>query len=211
VGRVAAHLRGRSLRARSKEISACSISTAQPRAAFRRGATEGGEAGLPGRWDLSALVRGCGLRDRLGRVTEIERVLWALEAAGVRYLVVGGVAVVLHGPPRFTADLDLAIALDPDNVRAAFAALATLGYGPRVPVSPEVFADARERRRLVEEEGMVVLSFASSELRALSSRSPRWTSSRLRPSPSRTSTAGPTGSSRESVATWERGWPRYPT
>jgi len=97
-------------------------------------------------------------------VTEIERALWALEAAGVRYLVVGGVAVVLHGPPRFTADLDLAIALDPDNVPAAFAAPATLGYAPRVRVSPEGFADARERRRLVEEEAMVVLSFASADL-----------------------------------------------
>jgi len=97
-------------------------------------------------------------------VTEIERVLRALEAAGVRYLVVGGVAVVLHGHPRFTADLDLAIALDAANVQAAFAALGTLGYRPRVPVTAELFADRAERDRLVSEKGMTVLSFASPAL-----------------------------------------------
>lgn len=97
-------------------------------------------------------------------MTEIERVLRALETAGVRYLVVGGVAVVLHGHPRFTADLDLAVALEPANVRAAFTALATLGYRPRVPVSAEMFADPEQRRRLVVEKGMTVLSFASPEL-----------------------------------------------
>jgi hypothetical protein len=45
----------------------------------------------------------------------------ALGQAQARYLVVGGVAVVLHGHPRFTADLDLVVALDPDNVRRVFA------------------------------------------------------------------------------------------
>ena len=104
------------------------------------------------------------MRGTLRRVTEIERVLQALEAAGVRYLVVGGVAVVLHGHPRFTADLDLAIALAPSNVHAAFSALASLGYRPRVPVSAEIFADAVARQRLVEEKGMTVLSFASPAL-----------------------------------------------
>lgn len=97
-------------------------------------------------------------------MTEIERVLRALETAGVRYLVVGGVAVVLHGHPRFTADLDLAIALDPANVHAAFGALSTLGYRPRVPVSADVFADPAARGRLVAEKGMTVLSFASPAL-----------------------------------------------
>ncbi len=97
-------------------------------------------------------------------MTEIERVLHALEAARVRYLVVGGVAVVLHGHPRLTADLDLALALDTQNVRAAFAALAGLGYRPRVPVTADSFADADERARLVREKGMTVPSLFSPNL-----------------------------------------------
>lgn len=97
-------------------------------------------------------------------MTEIERVLRALEGAGVRYLVVGGVAVVLHGHPRFTADLDLALALEPANISAGFTALGELGYRPRVPVSLEVFSDPDRRQRLVAEKGMTVLSFSSPEL-----------------------------------------------
>ena len=42
-------------------------------------------------------------------VGAIEQVLSALNASRVRYLVVGGVAVVLHGHLRATADLDLSI------------------------------------------------------------------------------------------------------
>ena len=49
----------------------------------------------------------------------IERVLAALNAAEVRYLVVGGVAVVLHGYLRTTADLDLVVELETDNVLRA--------------------------------------------------------------------------------------------
>lgn len=42
---------------------------------------------------------------------EIEQVSEALNRARVRYLVVGGVAVALHGYLRTTADLDLVVQL----------------------------------------------------------------------------------------------------
>lgn len=95
---------------------------------------------------------------------DLERIFAALEAARVRYLVVGGVAVVLHGHPRLTADLDLVLALDAENIRAASEALASLGYRPRAPVSLEAFADAEMRRVWIEEKGLTVLSLASPEL-----------------------------------------------
>lgn len=41
----------------------------------------------------------------------IESVLKALNDSGVRYLVVGGIAVVMHGHLRTTADLDLVVDL----------------------------------------------------------------------------------------------------
>ncbi len=40
-----------------------------------------------------------------------ERVFRALNGRGVRY-VAGGIALNLHGVPRATADLDIAVALD---------------------------------------------------------------------------------------------------
>ncbi len=46
---------------------------------------------------------------------ELFAILTSLAAAEVRFLVVGGVAVVLHGHPRFTADLDLVLDLERTN------------------------------------------------------------------------------------------------
>ena len=88
----------------------------------------------------------------------IEHLLTELSRADVRYLVVGGVAVVLHGYLRATADLDLIIGLDPPNLEAALGALDRLGYKPRAPVSLHAFADAAERRRWIEEKNLQVFS-----------------------------------------------------
>lgn len=72
-------------------------------------------------------------------------ILKALEAAGVRYLVVGGVAVNLHGYTRFTKDLDLLIDLDPINALRAMEVLRDCGLQARVPVKLADFADASRR------------------------------------------------------------------
>lgn len=51
----------------------------------------------------------------------------ALNRARVRYLLIGGYASVLHGVPRTTLDLDLALDPDPANVRRAVRALGRIG------------------------------------------------------------------------------------
>ncbi len=91
----------------------------------------------------------------------ITRILAALDEAGVRLVVVGGVAVVLHGHLRFTADLDLAVALDRANVLAALAALKALGFRPRPPVAAEDFADPVIRAAWIREKNMTVFSLWS--------------------------------------------------
>lgn len=99
------------------------------------------------------------------KLASFEAVVGALEIAGVRYLVAGGVAVNAHGYLRFTYDVDLVIQLRPDNVVPAFQALASLGYQPRVPVTAEQFADETQRRQWISEKGMMVLNFHSDEHR----------------------------------------------
>ena len=93
--------------------------------------------------------------------SDFDAIFIGLQAAAVRYLVVGGVAVVLHGVPRFTADLDLVLALEPENVRAALVVFQTLGYRPRAPGPAEQFADAETRRAWIEEKGLTVFSLWS--------------------------------------------------
>jgi hypothetical protein len=69
-------------------------------------------------------------------------VLAGFARENVRFVVVGGVAVNLHGVPRFTADLDVSVALDIENLQAIGRAVAPLGLRPRLPEPIEKLADA---------------------------------------------------------------------
>jgi predicted nucleotidyltransferase len=91
-------------------------------------------------------------------VASFEPIIQGLEAAGVRYVIVGGVAVVLHGYARLTIDLDLVVDLEPTRAATAIESLVGMGLRPEAPVSPGGFADPEVRRSWVETKGMVVFS-----------------------------------------------------
>lgn len=93
------------------------------------------------------------------KLAAFEAVAKALNAAQVRYLVAGGLAVNAHGYLRLTMDIDLVIALDADNIGRAFRALADIGYRPSVPIDAESFAQVENRKRWQEEKAMQVLNF----------------------------------------------------
>lgn len=99
-------------------------------------------------------------------MNDLSQVLEALSKSGARYLVVVGVAVVLHGHPRFTADLDLVIALEESNIRLAMKALQNLGYRPRAPVGADDFADKSIREGWVRDKHLTVFSLWSGQLPA---------------------------------------------
>ena len=102
------------------------------------------------------------------KLASFEAVARALNDAGVRYLVAGGVAVNAHGYLRYTQDLDLVLALDPANIARAFEALERLGYKPLVPITAEQFASAALRQEWIREKGMRVLNFFSDRHREMS-------------------------------------------
>jgi predicted nucleotidyltransferase len=95
------------------------------------------------------------------KLASFEAIVRALNEAGVRYLVAGGLAVNAHGYQRLTVDVDLVIQLDGDNILAAFNALAGLGYRPTVPVTGRQFADPARRLEWIEQKGMRVLNLFS--------------------------------------------------
>jgi hypothetical protein len=97
------------------------------------------------------------------KLQAFEAVAQALNDAQARYVVVGGLAVNAHGYLRFTADIDLVIALDADNVLRTFGALSKVGYRPTVPITAEQFADASQRQRWIAEKGMQVLNLFSDQ------------------------------------------------
>lgn len=88
----------------------------------------------------------------------ILRLISALNDAGVDYVVVGGVAVVLHGHIRSTVDLDVTLDLSAGNVLRALDALRAEGLQPRLPVPAEQFADADIRRSWVEDRNLVAFT-----------------------------------------------------
>jgi hypothetical protein len=99
------------------------------------------------------------------KLASFETLVAALEGAGVRYLVAGGLAVNAYGYLRFTKDVDLVVQLVPETIEAAFRALATLGYRPMVPITATQFADPTLRAGWIRDKGMQVLQFWSDQHR----------------------------------------------
>jgi predicted nucleotidyltransferase len=93
--------------------------------------------------------------------TSVEAIIQSLNQRQVQYLVVGGLAVVAHGYVRFTADVDLVLSVDRENLVRAVAALTVLDYRPRAPVKFEEFVDPANRRKWASEKGMTVFSLFS--------------------------------------------------
>ena len=92
-----------------------------------------------------------------------EPVFSALNDAGVRYVIVGGLAVVLHGHARLTADVDIVLDLDPIAAGKAMEALKRLNLKPRAPVDAGAFADPHQRQAWISEKGMQVFSMFSTK------------------------------------------------
>lgn len=86
-------------------------------------------------------------------VTEI---FAALVDADIDYVVVGGLAVILHGHLRATSDLDLVISLEPENLRKAMETLEQLGLRPSLPVEMSDFSDPAKRKDWLENKHMEV-------------------------------------------------------
>jgi hypothetical protein len=87
-----------------------------------------------------------------------EPLFTALNDAAIRYVVVGGLAVVLHGHARLTVDVDLVIDLDEEHARRTIDTLVQLGLQPRVPVNPIDFANRSIREGWIRDRGMQVFS-----------------------------------------------------
>lgn len=83
--------------------------------------------------------------------SSFEKLLVRLADADVQFLVVGGVAVTLHGYVRLTEDVDILIQHEPDNVARLLHALSSYGEGFARELSANDFTDEEGAIRIVEE------------------------------------------------------------
>ena len=90
-------------------------------------------------------------------------ILNALHDRHVEFVIVGGVAAVLHGGSRVTFDLDLVPSLTPVSWQAAVDLLWSLGARPRIPEPVERIRDIDHVRRWRREKGMLALNFRTTD------------------------------------------------
>ncbi len=88
-------------------------------------------------------------------VTELAR---GLADAQVRYLVVGGLAVIANGHVRFTQDIDLVVDFDGANEQRCAGALEALGFRPRAPVPLRAWTDPALRHQWRDQKDMIAFS-----------------------------------------------------
>ena len=86
-----------------------------------------------------------------------------LQRFEVRYLLIGGVAVNLHGIGRLTADVDLMLALDAENLAKFVTAGEALGLKPVIPVALADVANAEKVQSWIEQKGMLALALRPPE------------------------------------------------
>jgi predicted nucleotidyltransferase len=57
----------------------------------------------------------------------------ALDSARIPYMVIGGQAVLLHGEPRLTRDIDITLGVDASELRRVMSAVTAIALTPSVP------------------------------------------------------------------------------
>lgn len=92
-----------------------------------------------------------------------ERVLRKLIEKKLRFAVSGGVALVMHGVVRFTADLDLIVDLRADNLKILISAMEDLEFKPRIPVTIYDLLDDEKRSVWINEKNMIAFTLYNPE------------------------------------------------
>lgn len=85
--------------------------------------------------------------------TDFKQILRLLRAERVEYLLVGGWAVIYHGYPRPTHDIDIWIAINEDNAARITRVLHKFGFD--VPLPAELFLQADKILRLGSEPDLI--------------------------------------------------------
>lgn len=69
-------------------------------------------------------------------LNRLQDVFRSFQGHDLKYVVIGGIAAILHGVPRATFDLDILIEATPDNARRLLDALLDAGLGTATLTSP---------------------------------------------------------------------------
>lgn len=94
---------------------------------------------------------------------DFRQLLNTLSDAGCEFVIVGGVAAMLHGGNRVTFDLDVVPKLDGEGWRRVLETLWKMGARPRIPESLDAICEPQNIARWVAEKGMLALNMRSAD------------------------------------------------
>jgi len=89
---------------------------------------------------------------------KIADLLQALSEGEVQYVLVGGIAVQLHGYMRSTFDIDLVLAMNDENLVRFIEVAKRFGLTPSIPVPIDSLRNAAQIEQWHREKGMLAFS-----------------------------------------------------
>lgn len=94
-------------------------------------------------------------------MVEALNILVELTAENVRYVLCGGLAVNIYGIPRVTADIDLVLDLEKDNINSFLKVLHKHNYIKSLPIELDMLIDKAIRKKFLVEKNLIAYSFHS--------------------------------------------------
>ena len=88
----------------------------------------------------------------------------ALQRHQVQYVLIGGLAVSLHGVERTTMDIDITVAMQPDNLKALIEMAQALKLKPVLPVPIESLLDLNLLKKWHDERNLKAFALKTDEL-----------------------------------------------
>jgi len=77
----------------------------------------------------------------------------------IKYIIIGGVAAILHGVPRATFDLDIVLDFSEENVKKFVKILKDFNLLPTVPIDPRDLSDEKKRQEWKVKKNAKVINF----------------------------------------------------
>lgn len=93
----------------------------------------------------------------------LKQIIVSLSERGVKYIIFGGVALVIHGVERMTLDLDISLELEEENVKKFLQVMEDFHMTPRAPISPYVLLDQEALDYIIKEKNAVAFTFLDKE------------------------------------------------
>ena len=93
----------------------------------------------------------------------LAKVSRALEQGGIPYMVIGGQAVLIHGEPRFTRDIDITLGIDTDKAESVLRIARQLSLTPRKDATKD-FVNRNSLLSVEDLETRIVVDFIFSFL-----------------------------------------------